>query len=245
MRSRLHEGMTRTQSPPRSGSPLRVAALITLCAATLLALGWAVFSPLGGTGEHQAQAQAQPSGTQEGSGGVQEEVPEKAYAAYEYKNPMDISRVAQSKTEDTGQTENGDGNGNDGVNDAEGSGGNGAYDEDPNQATENNKTKELNGDAATPQEDNGPSGTVTGQQQQTLEASPPAPRTPDTGGVTPAVANCEGLQGMQKLICEDAQGSAQPGGSGEIESDRDGGSGRSGAGETTDTFRNGGPAPGK
>ena len=246
MTSRLHEGMTRTQSPSRSSSPLRAAALISLCAATLLILGWAMFSPLGGNGEHQAQAQ-EPQGSpggEESSVGVQEEEFEEAYAAYDYKNPFDLNRVAQPKTENTMESANDD---NGDANDNQQSQPSDDEIEDMNGAPPAGNKGEL--PAPDNGEDSGNEG--PGTQQRSIQentAAQPEDTPPANGGTTlPGTedVNCEGLRGMQKLICKDEQGGSQPGGSGEIEDDRDGGSGRSGAGEPADTFRNGGPAPGK
>lgn len=234
MTSRLHEGMTRTQ-PPRSGPPLRVAALIALCAATLLILGWAVFSPLGGTGEHQAQAQT-PAPDRELGAGANAGEEEPSYEAFgEPRSDLFTPIVPLANEDGSGDgADNGDGAANgDGSGSPQGTGG-----EDLDGGSSSNGTSTGNDNGSLNDNGNG-----SNSPQGTTSSVPPP-----NGGAAGAEAedvNCEGLQGLEKVICEDAQGSAPPGGTDEIEDDRDGGSGRSGAGESTDTFRNGGPAPGK
>ena len=238
MTSRLHEGMTRTQSPPRTGSPLRLTALIALCAAVLLILGWAVLSPLGGTGEQQAQAQT--SGTGEGPSGTPGEEEEPSYEAFgEQKNPF--ARVVQAKTEDSG---------NGGQSGGENTGNNeGGTDGPVSRAQQPAGNEPEDQDRATLDDDNGDDA-----RQRTAPPAPPPENGGTAAGSGAGDVNCQNpTDDFEELLCEesapgsggDRTTSAQPGGSGEIEDDRDGGSGRSGAGEPTDTFRNGGPAPGK
>lgn len=243
MSSRLHEDMTRTHSPSRTGPPLRAAALITLCAATLLILGWAVFSPLGGTGEHQAQAQTPEP--EEGSGGTSGEgEDEPSYEAFgEQKNPF--ARVVQAKTEDSGNGEQ-DGSGD------TGNGGNAANGEGSNFQPQSTDDEMTDVDPSAPGDDNGSlndNGNNDDSPQGTT--SVPPPNGGSAAGSGAGDVNCQNpADDFEELLCEegaggstdDRTGSVPPGG---IDDDLGGGSGRSGAGETTDTFRNGGPAPTK
>ncbi|MDN5697101.1 MAG: hypothetical protein L0G70_03905, partial [Rubrobacter sp.] len=133
MKSKLYEGMPRTQSPQR-GSPIRLAVLLTL-AALLLALGWTIFSPTSETGEHRAQAQTpEPEGGEEGASPEDPHAEGDFVAFGEPHNPFDPV-VALT------ETENGDGDDGAGP-----SGDNGSSDGGSNQSaqTENDETEKLN-----------------------------------------------------------------------------------------------------
>ncbi len=241
MTSRLHEGMTRTQ-PPRSGPPLRVAALIALCAATLLILGWAVFSPLGGTGEHQAQAQT-PAPDRELGAGANAGEEEPSYEAFgEPRSDLFTPIVPLANEDGSGDgADNGDGAANgDGSGSPQGTGG-----EDLDGGSSSNGTSTGNDNDSLNSNGN------SGNSQQNTTSSAPQPNGGAAAGSDAGNVNCQNPEDdFEELLCEegaggstdDRTGSAPPGG---MDDDRDGGSGRSGAGEPTDTFRNGGPAPGK
>lgn len=237
MTSRLHEGITRTQSPPRTGSPLRLAALIALCAAVLLALGWTIFSPTSGTSQHQAQAQTpEPQGGSVGPSGDEED--DASYAAFGDRRSNLFTPVVPPANEEGSEGENN----NDEDTDGTGSQTQPAGDEIEDQ------------DRATLDDDNGSrSGDGDDTQQRTTSSAPP-PNDGAAAGSGAGNVNCQNPEDdFEEILCEegapgsgsDRTTSERPGGRGELEDDRDGGSGRSGAGEPTDTFRNGGPAPGK
>lgn len=242
MTSRLHEGMTRTQSPPGSGSPLRVAALTALCAATLLILGWTIFSPTSGTGEHQAQAQT-PAPEESPSGASGEGEDEPSYEAFGERRSNLFTPVVSLANEEGSENED--------SNDDSANG-------DDQVSRQGTGEEDLDSDSS-------PNGTSTGNDNGSLSGDDENASQGTTSSAPPANGGAAGSSGagnvdcqnpeddFEELLCEEGAGgstddrtdSAQPGGRGEIEDDRDGGSGRSGAGEPTDTFRNGGPAPGK
>lgn len=246
MPSRLHEGMTRTQSPGRGGLQGGRTALLTLLAALLiLTFGWAVVSVIGGDGSREARAQ-----TSEGGGSDEiaqtEPAPEgdagaggddsggDPYAAFgEPRNPFAMV-VEPAAEEGGGETTAAGDDGGDGS-----SGGTTATNDNSGSAP--NPGSDSTGDSADDgssqsQDDTGASGQDSG-----------------TGGGTVSGPNGEQVDcgnpadDFERILCEERRGGASDAGSGSQESGEQqqgepgsGGSGRSGAGEPTESFRNGG-----
>lgn len=252
MPSRLHEGMTRnTQS--KSATPR--AAYLTLAAlALLLALGWAAVSLTGASDTRQAQAQTPGPDGGAGDGGPADWREDPSYESYgERKNPF--IQVA-SEVSTVGEDQNG--GDRKATPPPAGNGGNGAPAGAETTIPDDAPAAAPNGAAP-----NGASASNSGSQSsQTSPGTGSAPQpqqAPPGSGAATAQAGSAGCQGIEdefeKQLCEDAaadsttsqsSGSAQPGsaqpGSGD---DRYGGSGRSGAGAPTESFRNGGAAGGK
>lgn len=241
MKSKLYEGMTRTQSPRRGEPSLRLAALSLLCASLLLALGWAAFSPLDERDGQQAQAQTpepEPSAAEENP----DQQDEPSYAAFgESKDPFAL--VVQRAEEGGG---------------AEGEDSSASADETGSQTQP--AGDEMEDQERTTLEDDNDSRSGDDAQQRTTSSAPPAGGgaaggSGSTAGSGAGNVNCQNpADEFEEILCEEgatgatpeaAGGTAWSGDTGEVEDDRYGGSGRSGAGEPTETFRNGGPAPGK
>lgn len=272
--SRLHEGMTRTQSPSRRVSTGRRAAMLaSLAVLLLLVLVWAIFSTSVGPGSREARAQnPDPSDEPEkaaqgddsldpGSGGGEE------YAAYNYKDPFTRVVPLAGQEGDLGDNnggsggENGDDRGN--VN-SDGSTGGEDSGKAKNPSSQNHGTQmdrdeagsmgdsEQSGTDMLPESGNGSSASAgssssgVGGSGSGLDSAEES----NLGGTGEGDVDCADPEDdFERLLCEEEEAGATPGGSGPAEpgglrdEGRYGGSGRSGAGEPAETFRNGGGPP--
>lgn len=239
---RPHEGMTRTQSPRRGIANRR--APVTLLAVFLMlvtiALAWSVLSGAGGYEEARAQSsggdELAQSPTPSESGDTGTEDAGDSYAAFgEPKNPFErVVPLAQSESGDT----NTSGDGEDGS--TEGG--------DESDDGSSNSPGDATGSSA---DDGAGNGAGTDSQGGPGSTNPPAPGGGATGaGSDGEPVDCSGLEDFERVICEDERGSAgnapedaSPGAQGAGNQQGppgSGGTGRSGADEPAEQFRNGG-----
>lgn len=250
MPSRLHEGMTRTRSPRGKASP-RAAYLTLAAAALLLALGWAVVSLTGAPETREAQAQTSGPEDPGPGGGSDNELEEPSYESFgERRDPFALVVEEAAEGEDMNGGE-----------------------EDP-EGADQDTTGEDDEEGATPPDDQTESpddGASTDDSEQNQGSDGEGGSgAPGGSGAVQEDVDCEDpADQFEQVLCEEREsGSAadDPGAAQPVPDDRDGdspaaddgdaakagsdddgfgGAGRSGAGEPTESFRNGGAATGK
>lgn len=240
----LHEGMTRGPACQRSGRTALAALVATLL---VLALGWASLSMLGdrearaqnsdgGSGGSGKLTQAAPEDGPEGASGGESEP---SYAAFgEERNPFSPI-VAQADDDGRGEETEGDA----------------ANDESRATASSEGASATANSEEATADQGAGGDDSVSAQDtggfnnngavRQPFGSTSPGNQNVITGPNGERVDCGNPADEFEQLLCEDQrEGFSASGGddtvSGQQGPPGSGGSGRSGAGQPAEEFRNGG-----